>query len=73
MMTRRARDTGNAEPIVKVCSKCGRTFTKEQWEQLPQIGLQVIPAWKDEPEEILDLRNDVCGSTLAISNWTVQP
>lgn len=69
-MTARVR-YGSAEKVIKVCTKCGNTFTKAQWERLPQIGLQVIPAWKDEPEEILDLRNDVCGSTLAISSWSV--
>lgn len=72
-MTQRARYRGADEPVIKVCTKCGRTFTKAQWEMLPQIGLQVIPAWKDEPEEILDLRNDSCGTTLAVSSWDVKP
>lgn len=71
-MTQRAR-YGSAEKVIKVCTKCGKTYTKDQWEHLKLIGVQVIPAWKDEPEERLDMRNCDCKTTLCISNWNVEP
>lgn len=35
-----------------------------QWNCLMFIGNQVIDAWEDEPEEVLEMRNCSCGSTL---------
>jgi hypothetical protein len=34
------------------------------WERLELIGYQVFPAFEDDPGEVLELRNDTCGSTL---------
>lgn len=34
------------------------------WSKLQWIGLQVIEAYGDEPEERFELRNCSCGSTL---------
>lgn len=45
----------------KTCS-CGRSFSREQWSQLDFVGI-----WKlDEFEIPLELRNCLCGSTIAI-------
>lgn len=50
----------------KKCTKCGRSITEQEWQkELRLIGFQVVPAWQDEPGEVLELRNDICGSTLA--------
>ncbi len=47
------------------CSGCGKPIGDAEWKQLVLIGFQVTPAWKDEPGEVLELRNHACGSTLA--------
>jgi GNAT superfamily N-acetyltransferase len=57
----------HGEPIIKRCG-CGRTYTQAEWDALPLLGKQVIPAWRDEPEETLTMKNCVCHSTLAVSN-----
>ena len=35
-----------------------------RWAALQRIGVQVLEAYEDEPEERLELRNCTCGSTL---------
>lgn len=35
------------------------------WSRLSYIGVQVVPAFENEPEERLELVNCSCGSTLA--------
>lgn len=44
----------------KRCTKCGEAITREQWRRLPLVG-----TW-DTGEEVLELRNHGCGSTLSI-------
>ena len=53
------------EPIVKRCG-CGRVYTESEWAQLPLYARQVIPADDDYPEEVLELKNCSCSSTLAL-------
>lgn len=36
-----------------------------EWELLAYLGEQVLPPWEGEPEEVLEMRNCTCGSTLA--------
>jgi len=43
----------------KVCS-CGVQYTLEAWCALPYVGVLV------DPDESFELRNCVCGSTLAV-------
>ena len=45
----------------KLCSCCGKVFTRKQWRELLFVGLQDFPG-----EPLLELRNCDCGSTLAI-------
>jgi hypothetical protein len=47
----------------KQCS-CGRLISDAEWERLPLLGYQVFPSYEDDPGEVLEMRNDVCGSTL---------
>jgi len=49
----------------KRCSTCGRLISEAEWKRLLFLGFQVIPPWRDDPGEVLELRNDTCGSTLA--------
>lgn len=42
---------------VKKCG-CGREHTKEDWKQLPLVGVM--------QEDFLELRNCPCGSTIAL-------
>jgi hypothetical protein len=46
--------------LLKLCS-CGCGLTVDEWEALPFVGYQV------DDEEILELRNHDCGSTIALS------
>lgn len=65
-MTRRAtqiaigRDRLQRFRIIKSCA-CGQTFVQAQWEKLDLVGTPVYE-WGEKQE----LRNCVCGSTLAI-------
>lgn len=52
-------------PPDRTCSTCGAAITGSEWDRMPVFGFQVIPAWKDEPGEVLELKNHSCGSTLA--------
>lgn len=38
------------------------------WPTLKFIGVQILDAFEDEPEERLELRNCACGSTLCKSS-----
>lgn len=62
-----------ARRIFKRC-RCGRTFTKAQWEELPYVGVQ--PTY-DERGSMLELRNCPCGSTIAVEmpskRWRENP
>jgi len=54
--------TGVASPaIVKTCG-CGRTYSRMQWHALTLLGRMHVPG----TEEILELRNCTCGSSLAL-------
>jgi hypothetical protein len=51
-----------AEPVdavLKVCRCCGRAHDAEKWQALHLVGIQ-------ESEPDLELRNCLCGSTLAL-------
>lgn len=37
-----------------------------RWAALPRIGDQPVEAFEDEPAYRLELRNCICGSTLAV-------
>lgn len=52
---------------MKTCSTCGRRHTPSDWAALQLIGVQRIEADDEGPAETLELRNCVCGSTLAIT------
>lgn len=52
--------------IIKVCTKCGRSYTCCEWKKLPfaggsKDGLQKYP-WG----EVQELRNCTCGTTLSL-------
>lgn len=51
--------------IVKRCA-CGEEYTVERWLSQLKVGTLVVPAWKDEPEERLEMRNCVCGSSITM-------
>lgn len=53
--------------IFKQCS-CGRTYTKEEWEQLPNRQL-----WELSWGEVLELRDCVCRSTMSIQLKAGEP
>lgn len=46
--------------VVKACRCCGKEHCAEGWRALPCIGVM------GDDEELLELRNCHCGSTLAI-------
>ena len=53
---------------MKRCSCCEVSYTKAQWERLPLVGHQPIPAGEHyEPPFTLELRNCPCGTTLAVN------
>lgn len=47
----------------KVCA-CGHAISEEEWETLRYIGIQSVPPSFGMPD--LELRNCVCGSTIAV-------
>lgn len=57
---------------MKLCSKCMTVHTPESWATLPfcrptrEESLLHVPADEDGPAETLELRNCMCGSTLAV-------
>lgn len=53
--------------IINRCS-CGRSFTSSEWRKLAVVGIQEVPPLVRDgaPEEPLELRNCVCGSTRAV-------
>ncbi len=59
----------------KRCS-CGRTFTRQEWEGLPLLGLQP-PGESPQGQGHLwygqELRNCPCGSTLAVEVEPYKP
>ena len=57
MHERRARDSSR---IVKECSSCHATFTREGWGRAQYVGVQDDPLFSSE------LRLCSCGSTLAV-------
>jgi len=52
--------------LLKLCS-CGCGLTVDEWQALPFVGYQV------DDEEIIELRNHDCGSTVAISLTEEEP
>lgn len=53
------------EPFKKC--PCGRSYTKEAWEKLHRL-----PNW-DFEDEILEVRNCVCGSTISVQIFPAPP
>jgi hypothetical protein len=47
-------------PPLHICSCCCRVIDHQTWAKLPYVGLQ-----DDGDGGWLELRNDVCGSTIA--------
>jgi hypothetical protein len=55
------------EPLMvfKICTCCGRTFSKAAWAELPSLG--VMPGENAAGEPCgLELKNCTCQSTLAV-------
>lgn len=50
------------KPIVKTCPCCSRAYTRDEFEDLPEVG--TMPA--DEPGWMLVLANCSCRSTIAL-------
>lgn len=48
-------------PITKVCSFCWTEITDPEWRELPRVGLM-----DDGDGGWLELRNHLCGTTLAV-------
>jgi hypothetical protein len=48
----------------KKCA-CGHEISEAEWETLHYVGLQKVPADYGIPD--LELRNCVCGSTIAVA------
>jgi hypothetical protein len=51
------------DPVVKRCSSCERVFTLTQWGALKSLGIQ---SFEDDDIPPLELRNCMCGTTLAV-------
>lgn len=47
--------------LPKRCGCCGREYTPATWGRLPLVGVQPVPGWPS-----IELRNCVCGTTLAV-------
>jgi hypothetical protein len=52
-----------SDDVVKTCN-CGETYTAETWPLLPMP--QGGGRWADG-DEVLELRNCICGSTIAVT------
>lgn len=53
-------------PPFHQCS-CGQAYTKAQWLRLRCVGVQRVPALKDDPAYGLEMRDCVmCGSTRCV-------
>jgi hypothetical protein len=52
--------------FVSRCGRCGTSHTADRWATLPLLGSQKIEADEEGPEQLLELRDCSCGSTLAI-------
>lgn len=46
--------------VVKECRNCGRNHTLDEWWTLPLVGHM------DDGEELLEMRNCICRSTISI-------
>jgi hypothetical protein len=57
----------------KRCSMCSRMITEAEWATLQWIGRQEIPADSEDPALTIELRNDTCGTTLAIEVEAMSP
>lgn len=57
--------TAAAIQVACKCGKCGRSYSDADWPALAFVGYQLA----ENPDEILELRNCSCGSTLSV----VQP
>ena len=58
--------------VYKQCG-CGRTYTRDQWQRLPQVvrdgnrvPVQCLPADESGPAQALCYRNCLCGSTIVV-------
>lgn len=50
---------------IKQCG-CGKAYTKPEWDNLHKVGQLHTPADEFGPDEILELKNCSCGSTMAL-------
>lgn len=49
----------------KYCA-CGRSYCRAEWPMLQYVGVQVVDPDRSDPEPLVqEMRNCVCGSTLA--------
>jgi hypothetical protein len=55
--------------VWKVC-KCGRSYSKSEWEALELCGTQHSPA--EKRVFILELRHCHCGSTITVTRYGVR-
>lgn len=55
-----------SDPTLHTCSCCGTPYSRNEWDALALIGVQVIEADAFGPAEAAELRNCACGSTLAV-------
>jgi len=54
----------DALPDDRKCTLCGRHISGAEWMRLKLIGFLVIPRFEDDPGEVLEMRNDTCGTTM---------
>lgn len=52
--------------LLKACA-CGLAYSTEAWSRLAFVGINYFPADTFGPAEAIELRNCVCGSTIAIN------
>lgn len=49
---------------IKTCTRCDRTFSRSQWDELPLLGKQEIEADGDDPAAVFIAKNCPCGGTM---------
>ena len=56
------------DPFPHVCTNCGRSYSRAEWDALPDLGFRRIPAGDDpvtEPAYVLSYVNCSCHGTMA--------
>jgi len=51
-------------PIIKICSCCGKSYTRAAWKKLPLVAANYDVV--GDGVEVLELRNCSCNSTISI-------